>query len=318
MRLRPALLVLLAAVLVGCGPKTFPAGAPVTVPRLTSDALIARDGARLPLRRWMAPAPAEGVIIALHGYTDYSAAFERLGPWLARHGYDVLAYDQRGFGNAPHPGFWAGTDSLAADLEDAIEAVRVANPGRPVYVLGESMGGSVAMVAAAAMAHPPAGLVLAAPGVRDDLPWRSFWDATLWLGAHLTPGLTVEVDRYGPSSLTSVSAGRLRDDPLVIQQIRADSYHGVITLADRASEAATGIEAPVLMLHGGEDTLVRRVSVCAATRVISGPTTLRLYPDAPHLLLHWQRQEMVWQDALRWLRAHADAQRSTPANACAP
>ena len=59
MRLRPALLVLLTAVLVGCGPKTFPAGAPVTAPRLTSDALIARDGARLPLRRWMAPMPAE-------------------------------------------------------------------------------------------------------------------------------------------------------------------------------------------------------------------------------------------------------------------
>jgi acylglycerol lipase len=100
---------------------------------------------------------------------------------VVRHGYDVLAYDQRGFGNAPHPGFWAGTNSLAADLEDAIEAVRAANSDRPVYVLGESMGGSVAMVAAAAMTHPPAGLILAPPGVRAGLPWRTFWgSARMW------------------------------------------------------------------------------------------------------------------------------------------
>jgi fermentation-respiration switch protein FrsA (DUF1100 family) len=72
------------------------------------------------------------------------------------------------------------------------------------------------------------------------------------------------------------------------------------------------------MLHGGEDTLVLRVSVCAATCAIPGPTTLRLYPDATHLLLHWQRQEMAWQDVLRWLRAPPDAQRNTPAGACAP
>jgi acylglycerol lipase len=134
----------------------------------------------------------------------------------------------------------------------------------------------------------------------------------------VAPGLTVEVDRYGPSSLTEVSAGRLRDDPLVIQQVRADSYDGLITLADRASAAAARIEAPVGNAarrrgHPGPPRLGLRRDLR-----IPGPTTLRLYPDAPHLLLHWQRQEMAWQDVLRWLRAPADAQRNTPAGACAP
>jgi alpha-beta hydrolase superfamily lysophospholipase len=274
-------------------------------PRLENGTLIARDGARLPVRRWMAAAPAKADIIALHGYTDYSAAFEQLGPWLAGRGYDVLAYDQRGFGQAPQPGIWAGSESLAADLEDAIRVVRQKNPDRPLYVLGESMGGSVAMVAAARMAEPPDGLILAAPGVRDELPWRAFWDVALWLGAHAAPDFTVAVDRDGPSPLTPASAERLRDDPLVIHRIRADSYHGLIQLADRASAAAADIEVPVLMLYGDEDSLVRKVSIHAAIRAIPGPKTLRIYPGAPHLLLHWQRHDPVWQDLLQWLGARA-------------
>ncbi len=200
-RLRPYLL-LLATLLAGCSPKTLPAGAPVMAPHVADGALVARDGARLPVRRWTATSPAKGAIIALHGYTDYSAAFEQLGPWLAGQGYDVLAYDQRGFGEAPHPGIWAGTESLTADLEDAILVVRQEHPELPLYVLGESMGGSVAMVAAARMAGPPDGLILAAPGVRDELPWRGFWDVAIWLGAHAAPGYTVDVDRNGPSPLT--------------------------------------------------------------------------------------------------------------------
>jgi alpha-beta hydrolase superfamily lysophospholipase len=299
-RLRPYLL-LLATLLAGCGPKTLPAGAPVMAPHVAGGALVARDGARLPVRRWTATSPAKGAIIALHGYTDYSAAFEQLGPWLASQGYDVLAYDQRGFGEAPHPGIWAGTESLSADLEDAILVVRQQHPELPLYVLGESMGGSVAMVAAARMAGPPDGLILAAPGVRDELPWRGFWDVAIWLGAHAAPGYTVDVDRNGPSPLTPDSALRLRDDPLVIHRIRADSYQGLIQLADRASAAAVMIEVPVLMLYGGEDGLVRKVSIDAAIRAIPGPKTLLVYQGAPHLLLHWQQHDAVWQDLLQWL-----------------
>ena len=308
-RLRPALLVLLAILLTGCGPRTVPSGPPIAAPRLTGDALVARDGARLPLRRWTATGPAEAAIIALHGYTDYSAAFAGLGPWLAAVGYDVLAYDQRGFGGAPHPGLWAGTDSMVGDLEDAMAVVRAEDPDRPVYVLGESMGGSVAMLAAARMAEPPAGLILAAPGVRDELPFRTFWNAALWLGAHLTPGLTVQVERFGPSPLTAVSAARLRDDPQVIQEVRADSYYGLIRLADRASAAGAAVEVPVLMLHGSEDSLVRLVSICAAVDAMAGPTTLRLYRGAPHLLLHWSRYPIVWRDLPPWLHAPFKAKR---------
>src|SRR6266478_3082002 len=48
------------------------AGAPA---HFTDGAFIADDGARLPLRRWLPPGGVEAVILALHGFGDYSHAF---------------------------------------------------------------------------------------------------------------------------------------------------------------------------------------------------------------------------------------------------
>ena len=63
---------------------------------------MTRDGLHLPLREWDAKNP-KAVIVALHGMSDYSEAFEMPAPWWAEHGITTIAYDQRGFGRAPDP-----------------------------------------------------------------------------------------------------------------------------------------------------------------------------------------------------------------------
>jgi len=142
------------------------------MPTIESDAFLTRDGLRLPLRHWDAQHP-RAVIVALHGMSDYSQAFDLPGPWWAAHGITVYAYDQRGFGAAPNAGLWPGTLSLCADLDDFVEAARAKFPRIPIYALGESMGGSV-VLAAMASARPPRvdGVILVAPAVwsRNDMP----------------------------------------------------------------------------------------------------------------------------------------------------
>ncbi len=284
-----------------------PAGAATATPHLTNEALIVRDGARLPLRRWPTPMTPKGVVIALHGFSDYSAAFEQLGPWLATQGFDTFAYDQRGFGAAPHPGIWAGSDALVGDLMDAIEAVRrdIESAALPLYVLGESMGGSVAIIGATRMQEDgPDGLILAAPGLRNQLPFRPMWDALFWTAAHIAPSLTFSPTPDPDRQLVPASTKRLQDDPLVIRDIRADYYYGVVQLADRASLAVGDVGVPTLMLHGGGDSLIRRVSICAAYDLLPSSKTLLVYPAAPHLLLHWQRRDRVLNDIETWLKGN--------------
>ena len=58
----------------------------------------------LPRRVWLPDdTPPRAVILAVHGFNDYSNAFETFGTFAAGHGIAVHAYDQRGFGANPMP-----------------------------------------------------------------------------------------------------------------------------------------------------------------------------------------------------------------------
>ena len=107
--------------LTGCAPLLGRRAAErCALPMLADDFFVARDGARLPLRRWEAQGNPRAVIVALHGMSDYSNAFDMPGRYWAKLGITTLAYDQRGFGRATNPGIWAGADVMRADLDDAV------------------------------------------------------------------------------------------------------------------------------------------------------------------------------------------------------
>ena len=93
----------LVSLLGACAPQMAQKGLENATPAIERDAFVTRDGLRLPMRHWDAPAPI-AVIVALHGMSDYSNAFDMPGAWWAEHGITTLAYDQRGFGRSPNPG----------------------------------------------------------------------------------------------------------------------------------------------------------------------------------------------------------------------
>ena len=94
---RRGVVALVFVALSACAPVLAPGGPGNDRPATEDGALITRDGLRLPLRHWDAVHP-KAAIVALHGMSDYSQAFDLPGPWWAAHGISVYAYDQRGFG----------------------------------------------------------------------------------------------------------------------------------------------------------------------------------------------------------------------------
>ena len=105
--------------------------------RFTDSAFVAADGVSLPLRKWLPRGEVKTVILALHGFNDYSNAFTMPGPLWAEHGIATYAYDQRGFGGAPMRASWAGSARLAGDAVTATRLLRAMYPGRPVYLLDD-------------------------------------------------------------------------------------------------------------------------------------------------------------------------------------
>ncbi len=229
-------------------------------PAIESDAFVTRDGLHLPLRHWDAAHP-RAIIVALHGMSDYSEAFDMPGPIWAEAGITTFAYDQRGFGAAPNPGVWGGSDSMRGDLDDFVDAVRAKYPGVPVYALGESMGGAV-VLSSLESAKPPHvdGVVLIAPAVwsRDDMPFYYGW--ALWFAAHVMPGMHVSGNGLHIVACDNYAVLRkLSRDPLFQHSARADQVYGLVNLMDDARQAAAKLPAatpPILLLYGAHDQVI--------------------------------------------------------------
>ena len=224
---RAGAVTLFAAVLSvlasACAPLVKPAGPPAVEPVVNAGTIVADDGASLPLHAW----PPEGaepsaVILGVHGFNDYGRFLDAPATWLAARGIATYAYDQRGFGRAANRGLWPGTETLARDLKAAVRALRRRHPGVPLYVLGESMGGAVVMVAMAEPDPPDVdGVILVAPAVwgRETMPW--YQTAALWTAAHTVPWKTATGRGLGirPSDNMEMLRAFSRD-PLVIKKTR--------------------------------------------------------------------------------------------------
>jgi alpha-beta hydrolase superfamily lysophospholipase len=283
----------------------MPLGTETVPPALADDALITRDGEHLPLRIWAADRP-KAVIVALHGMGDYSNAFAMPAPYWAEHGITTLAFDQRGFGKAPHPGLWAGGDIMRRDLDDAIAAARARYPGLPVFALGESMGGAVVLSAIASAAPPKLeGVILVAPAVwsRSDMPLS--YRAVLWLTAHTFPGMEVSgrgVVHIWPSDnipmLRAYSA-----DPLVQKATRADAVWGLVNLMDDGRHAPEhlGAAPPILLLYGKNDQVIPAAPTEAVIKALGDKAEVHRYDHGFHMLMRDLDRQQVWDDVLAWL-----------------
>lgn len=310
--MRGVLALCLAALLCTCAPRQMAVGEPAYVPRIekaSAARAVMADGARLPLLVFPAEKP-RAVIVALHGFNDYSNAFAAPGPgpWLAEQGIAVYAADQRGFGRAPGRGLWAGGRRMAEDAAALVRLVRDRHPGLPVYLLGTSMGGAVAM-RAMALPDPPEveGLILVAPAVWGWQNLNGFYAATLWTAAHLAPSATLT--GRGLEIWPSDNIEMLRmlgRDPLVIKETRIDTLYGLVDLMDSAYVAAPEIEVPVLLLYGAKDEIVPAGSLAAtyeAMRDAQVSLTAACYPDGYHMLLRDLAREAVWRDIAAWIES---------------
>jgi len=306
MTARVAMLLILAAVLVACSPRVIPAGTPITTPGLNPDTLRMADGAILPLRVWRPAGRPIAVILALHGFNDYSRAFEEPGGFWAKHGIVTYAYDQRGFGDAPYPGRWAGVRTLIGDLAATSRLIRDRHPGIPLIVLGESMGGAVIMAALASATPPQAdGAVLSAPAVwaREVMP---LWQRTgLAIIAHTVPGMKVSGRGLGKVPSDNIAMLRkLSRDPKVIKRTRIDAIYGLVNLMDAALAAAPKLHGDVLMLYGNrEDIIPNGARHALEARLPQNACTLRLveYDSGYHMLLRDLEAERVLTDVAAWI-----------------
>lgn len=285
------LLLLLAGLgMAGCG-------VPSQIPEIDRAGLTSE-------RSWLPEGPPRAVVLALHGFNDYSRAFEEFGAVASAAGFAVHAFDQRGFGANADAGFWPGQAVLTSEVERRIAELRRHHPGTPLFLLGESMGAAVA-IATLVREEPPDvdGVILSAPAVWGGDQMSDFYRASLWLAARVVPDLRLTgkgLERQASDNIEMLRA--LGSDPLVIKGTRVAAIGGLVELMDLAYGEAARLDAPLLILGGERDEIVPpQVFIALIERVAATPCTAIIYPEGWHLLLRDHQRALVYDDVLAWI-----------------
>ena len=288
-------------------------------PALTPTHVIMDDGARLRLARWTAEGEPWAVIVALHGMNDSRASFRLAGPWWAEQGIETWAIDQRGFGESPGRGVWAGEARMVEDLRTTVALARARHPDAVIAVAGESMGGAVA-IAAFASDRPPAAdrVILLAPAVWGWSAQGPVNSAGLWIAARAMGDRAVDAPEWAvralPASDNRMELIRNYRDPNSLISTRFDALYGLVDLMETASFRLGDIRATTLLLYGANDNVIRGDPMRRALERAGDRPGFRSawYPEGWHILNRDLQAEVVYRDVEAWLR---DAEGPLPSGA---
>jgi len=271
------------------------------------------NGAHLAGRVWASPHP-QHIVLAVHGFNDYSKAFEPLAQHLLTElQATVYAYDQRGFGANHEPGKWPGSSTLLNDLRHIAIQLRERHHGLPMTVMGESMGGAVVLLAASEAPGLKADqLILQAPAVwgAQSMPWYQRF--SLQFMNAVAPEMTFTgrgLQSLGirPTDDPEVSSDLSRD-PLIIKATRVSSLAGVTELMGRAQTQSILPPQRTLVLYGLRDRIIPQHPFCDwmtnlnTKTVSSGDIDVVIYKEGWHLLTRQLRMREPMQDISNWLQ----------------
>ncbi|HNB23671.1 MAG TPA: alpha/beta fold hydrolase, partial [Candidatus Melainabacteria bacterium] len=120
----------------------------------------------LPVIGWLpTQSPARGAILCVHGLGLDNQAFTPFGLKMSSRGYAVYAMDVRGFGA------WLTTpgqedlrlNEAVNDVGNILGLISQRHGGVPIYLLGESMGGAIALRAGARFSKDLHGVISSVP-----------------------------------------------------------------------------------------------------------------------------------------------------------
>lgn len=245
---------------------------------------------KIPCIRWVdAKAQPKAVLFCIHGLGLHKGVYEELGQTLAPTGIAVYAIDIRGFGSWLQKNREAQVDFPGAmnDIQRALTEVRKMHPGQPVVVLGESMGGAIAIHAAAAYPTLIDGVISSVPaGDRFNSV-----DNGLKVGLHAIFGgfdkpIDVASMVVGHATQKEELKQRWLNDPLAKTKLTPNELISFQNYMNQNADCAGQVKnIPVLFIQGCKDKLVRPAGTWKLFDTLSTPNKkLVLSTSAEHLI----------------------------------
>jgi acylglycerol lipase len=250
-------------------------------------------------------------VLAVHGLGFHKETYGKLARKLARLGIVVYAIDVRGFGvwqyaSDPKVNF----DLTFEDIKEGLQVIRERNKGLPVFLMGESMGGSIALHVAAKNPELMDGVIASVPAgnSRYTLP-----TVAKMVAAGLVGGADAQID-IGKLVIENATESenvkqKLLNDPKQRRRLRVRDLMAFRKLAMGNKKAATQIDhTPILIVQGYKDRLVSPKSIIKVfNKVKTDKKGLVLQGQSSHLVLEeGQFDDTTLDTVVSWIDKYSD------------
>ena len=248
------------------------------------------DGDRLFYQVWEASSPRADVVIA-HGYAEHSGRYAAVAEHLVKAGLTVWALDHSGHGRSQgERGDIRSWDLAVADLDLLVDLASA--EGRPVFLLGHSMGGAIALAYAEAHQDKLVGLSLSAPAIvippemlalveLEEIPALPLADAV-----SSDPGV---VEAY-------------KNDPLVFLGAPPRNLLQVMGSVSQIIAGLPTLTLPLQVMQGSSDFLIPVDALRAVVAgVASTDLTARVWPGLFHEIYNEATKDAVVGELVGWV-----------------
>ncbi len=261
----------------------------------------------VPVRFWFPSAAVpRAVVICIHGMCLHSGSYSALAGSLQARGYLVIALDVRGCGtwkNSFGQNF-LNLDGTLSDIQNIVARIHGLLPKTPIFLLGESMGGGIALHASARNPEHLAGVISSVPGASR---FDSAKEALMVI-LHLPFGLNNPIN-IGKSLLQKATGNaQLREvwksDPLSRKTLSPKELIAFQLFMSENGKFAFRIKSkPVLIIQGMDDRLVKPPSTLKLyKRVASTNKTLLKVNSGEHLTFEMnQCTPPVLEQLVKWV-----------------
>jgi alpha-beta hydrolase superfamily lysophospholipase len=255
---------------------------------------------------WLPPERPTGVLLLCHGLGEHSGRYGHVVDALVPAGWAVYGLDLRGHGRS------GGKRSHLVDYADWLadfDAFRLLaaarHDGLPVFLLGHSMGGQIALAYALDHQDDLRGVVLSAPALANSS-----------VPAAVVPVL-MQLARFAPTLRPAgIDASKISKDPAVYAAYQADPlvHHGHPTLGLSSAlfrqfsvlpARSRELRLPLLLQYGELDAITDLSGFRALEEACESPDfTVQRYPGLWHEIYNEPERDGPLSDLREWLAAH--------------
>lgn len=266
----------------------------------TTTSVVAPDGVSLLVRTWSPSGERRAEVVVVHGLGEHGGRYLHVGEHLTGAGFEVRAPDLRGFGRSG--GRRAYVDRFERFLDDtALLVAHRSDPGLPLVMIGQSMGGLIALSYALSERPGPDLLVLSAPAVDADIPASKRLAARLLGG--VAPRLAIPNAIEGGQLSRDPSVGEAYlADPLVQTKTTTGLGRELLAAMDEAGSRMSTLAVPTLVIHGGGDTLVP--TALSEPLGALGCVERIVFPDFRHEPFNEEGGAAALSAVVSWIEAH--------------